>query len=67
MSAAATSTGPGMRADDPAGAFTSILSAAVGGAAAKLEQQVVGWTDNSTASHPETVAPDSWWTLRTPG
>ena len=26
-------------------AFTSILSAAVGGAAAKLEQQVVGWTD----------------------
>lgn len=45
VSAAATSTGPGVGSGDPARAFTSILSAAVGGAAAKLEQQVVGWTD----------------------
>ena len=45
MSAAATSAGPGVRTDDPAGAFTAILNAAVGGAAATLEKQVVGWTD----------------------
>ena len=52
MSAAATSTGPRVRSDNPAGAFTSILNAAVGGAASRLEQQVVGWTDrlNDTAS-----------------
>lgn len=29
----------------PAGAFTSVLNAAVGSAAATLEQKVVGWTD----------------------
>jgi hypothetical protein len=45
MSAAATSTAPGIRTDHPAGAFTSVLNAAVGGAAARLEQHVVGVTD----------------------
>ena len=46
MSSTATSTTQGVRADQsPAGAFTSILNAAVGSAAGKLEQQVVGWAD----------------------
>jgi hypothetical protein len=44
MSSTATSTTRGVRADDsPAGAFTSVLNAAVGSAAAKLEQKVVVW------------------------
>jgi hypothetical protein len=52
MSATATSTGRPVRADNPAGAFTSVLNAAVGGAAAKMEQRVVEWTDrlNGVAS-----------------
>lgn len=46
MSATATSTTRGVRGDQtPAGAFTSVLHAAVGGAAAKLEQHVDGWAD----------------------
>lgn len=55
MSAAATPTAPGIRADNPAGAFTSVLNAAVGSAAAKMEQHVVGWTDklNGIASGGE--------------
>ena len=37
---------PGVRAEhSPAGAFTSVLNAAVGSAAAKLEQRVVVWAD----------------------
>jgi hypothetical protein len=45
MSTAATST-------TPAGAFTSVLNAAVGSAANKMEKHVVGWTDklNGVAS-----------------
>jgi hypothetical protein len=43
MSSTATSK---TRADDsPAGAFTSVLNAAVGGAAAMLEKKVVVWAD----------------------
>ena len=46
MSATATSTtGRARGGQSPAGAFTSILNAAVGSAAAKLEQQVGGWAD----------------------
>ena len=46
MSATATATTRGVRVDQtPAGAFTSVLNAAVGNAAAKLERQVDGWTD----------------------
>ena len=46
MSATAPSTTRGVRADQtPAGAFSSVLNAAVGGAAAKLEQRVDGWAD----------------------
>jgi len=46
MSSTATSTTRGVRVDhSPAGAFTSVLNAAVGSAAAKLEQQVVVWAD----------------------
>lgn len=43
MSSTAASTTRGDQS--PAGAFTSILNAAVGGAAATLEQKVVGWAD----------------------
>ena len=47
MSSAATSTTRGVRADpgSPSGAFTSVLNAAVGSAAAKLEQKVTAWSD----------------------
>ncbi len=46
MSSTATSTTDGVRAEHtPAGAFTSILDAAVGSAAAKLEQKVGVWAD----------------------
>jgi hypothetical protein len=46
MSATATSATRGGRADlSPAGAFASVLNAAVGVAAAKVEQRVVVWTD----------------------
>ncbi len=46
MNSTATSTTRGVRADhSPAGAFTSVLNAAVGSAAAKLEQKVVMWAD----------------------
>ena len=49
MSSTATSTTRGVRADhSPAGAFTSVLNAAVGSAAAKLEQKVVVWADKLT-------------------
>ena len=50
MSATATSTGRGVRADpSAAGVFASVLNAAVGSAAAKLEQKVVVWTDKLNA------------------
>jgi hypothetical protein len=46
MSSTATSTTRGVRTEHgPAGAFTSVLNAAVGSAAAKLEQKVVVWAD----------------------
>jgi hypothetical protein len=46
MSSTATSTARGVRTlHSPAGAFTSVLSAAVGIAAAKLEQKVLVWAD----------------------
>ena len=46
MSSTATTTTPGVRpAHSPASAFTSVLNAAVGSAAAKLEQKVVVWAD----------------------
>src|SRR4051794_35831790 len=46
MSATASSTTRGVRGEQtPAGAFTSVLNATVGSAAAKLEQQIGGWTD----------------------
>jgi len=46
MSSTATSTAPEARVDQsPAGAFTSVLNAAVGSASAKLEQRVGGWAD----------------------
>ena len=46
MSSTATSTTRGVRADNgPAGAFTSVLNAVVGSAAAKLEQKAVVWAD----------------------
>ncbi len=46
MSATATSTTQGVRAEHtPAGAFSSVLNAAVGSAAARLEQQVGVWTE----------------------
>lgn len=44
MSSTATPTDQGGAADGPAGAFTSILNAAVGGAAASLEQKAAGLT-----------------------
>jgi hypothetical protein len=43
---ASTTTAPGVRAlQSPAGAFTSVLSAAVGYATAKLERKVGDWAD----------------------
>jgi ABC-type multidrug transport system fused ATPase/permease subunit len=46
MSSTATSTTPVVRTDhSPAGAFTSVLNASVGSAAAKLEQKIVVWAD----------------------
>ena len=46
MSSTAAATTRGVRAEhSPAGAFTSVLNAAVGSAAAKLEQEVGGWAD----------------------
>lgn len=45
MSATATSTTPRISADNPGAAFASVLNAAVGTAAAKLERRVAGWTD----------------------
>ena len=53
MSATAPSTTRGVGVDhSPASAFTSVLDAAIGGAAAKLEQHVGGWADklNGVAS-----------------
>jgi len=43
MTPTATSTNPADQS--PAGAFTSVLNAAVGSAAAVLEQKVVAWSD----------------------
>ncbi|HET6627310.1 MAG TPA: hypothetical protein VFG63_13050 [Nocardioidaceae bacterium] len=46
MNSTATSTARAVRADhSPAGAFTAVLNAAVGTAAAKLEQKVAVWAD----------------------
>jgi len=46
MSSTAAATTRGVRAEhSPAGAFTSVLSAAVGSTAAKLEQEVGVWAD----------------------
>lgn len=46
MSSNATSASRGVRADQgPANAFTSVLNAAIGSAAAKLEHKVVVWAD----------------------
>jgi hypothetical protein len=46
MSSTATSATREVRADQsPAGAFASVLNAAVGSAAATLEQKVVAWAD----------------------
>lgn len=46
MSSTATSTTRGVRADrGPAEAFTSVLNAAIGSAATKLEQKVAAWSD----------------------
>ncbi|HET7194130.1 MAG TPA: hypothetical protein VFI99_03995 [Nocardioides sp.] len=46
MSSTAAATTRGVRAEhSPAGAFTSVLNAAVGTTAAKLEQEVGGWAD----------------------
>jgi hypothetical protein len=53
MSSTATSTTRRVRADhSPAGAFTAVLHAAVGSAAAKLEREIGGWVDklNGVAS-----------------
>jgi hypothetical protein len=53
MSATAPSTTRGVGVDhSPASAFTSVLDAAIGGAAAKLERHVGGWADklNGVAS-----------------
>lgn len=44
-STSASTTGAGRALQSPSGVFTSILSAAVGVAAAKLERKVVVWTD----------------------
>jgi hypothetical protein len=46
MSSPATSTAPQVRADhSPATAFASVLNAAVGTGAAKLEQKIDGWAE----------------------
>jgi hypothetical protein len=46
MGSTATSTTRGARTEQgPAGAFTSVLNAAVGSAAATLEHKVAGWAD----------------------
>ena len=46
MSSTATSATREVRADQsPAGAFASVLNAAVGSAAATMERKVVGWAD----------------------
>ena len=46
MSSTAAATTRGVRAEhSPAGAFTSVLNAAVGSAAAKVEQEVGVWAD----------------------
>ena len=44
MTAAATSPDAGTRPQGPAGAFTTVLNAAVGGAAAGLDEKVTRWT-----------------------
>ena len=45
MSATAPPADSPISAGSPAAAFTSVLNAAVGGAAAKLNERVSGWTD----------------------
>lgn len=45
MSATAPPADSQIRADSPAAAFTSVLNAAVGTAATRLNQRVSGWTD----------------------
>jgi hypothetical protein len=45
MSATAPPADSRIHADSPAAAFTSVLNAAVGTAATKLNQRVAGWTD----------------------
>lgn len=53
MTSTASATDRGDRSvDSPAGVFTSILNAAIGSAAAKLERRVAAWTDklNGVAS-----------------
>ena len=54
MAAAASSTGTGARPHSPAGAFTSVLGAAVSSAASSLDRQVSKLTDklNGVASDP---------------
>jgi hypothetical protein len=47
MTATGTSTSQGSHT--PAGAFTLVLNAAVGNAAAKLEQKVAGWAERFDA------------------
>lgn len=44
-SMSASTTGTGHALQSPSGAFTSVLTAAVGFAAGKLERKVVAWTD----------------------
>jgi hypothetical protein len=45
MSATTAPAEPQISADSPAAAFTSVLNAAVGTAAARLNERVSGWTD----------------------
>jgi hypothetical protein len=45
MSAATSSPTAAVRPDGPASAFTTVLNAAVGGAAAQLDHQVSRWTE----------------------
>jgi hypothetical protein len=45
MSAVTSSPTAAVRPDGPAAAFTTVLNAAVGGAAAQLDQQVSRWTE----------------------
>ena len=50
MGATATSASTGVRAEhSPAGAFTSVLNAAVGSAAANLEHGISAWADKLNA------------------